>query len=211
MTEPRLFTIGVDIDGVIADFVSVFRAEVLREYGVELADSDIRAHDLYLALGVSKDEAREMIRRTLDHQALALYPGAADGLAALVKSGLEVHIVTARNGGGAGAVSAAAEWLVQRRLHEGVHYHRVDVVPEGGKHTIASHMHAFVDDNLDEVIALAEHSSPDQLLIVFDHPWNQTIDVHSRFVRVGNWPELVDTVNAAAHPLSARGTPVTTA
>lgn len=198
MTDGRAYSIGVDIDGVIADFVTIFRDEVMAEYGVALAESDIRSHDLYLALGVSKQDVRRLITRTLAHQGLVLYPGAAEGLAALVRAGMDVHIVTARDSGGVDPVAAAGQWLVQRALYQGVHFNRINVVAEGSKHTVAGRMSCFVDDNLNELIALAEHGPREQVLIVFDHPWNQTLDVQSRFMRVGNWSELVDAVLAAS-------------
>jgi hypothetical protein len=34
--------------------------------------------------------------------------------------------------------------------------------------------------------------------IVYDHPWNQTIDVGRRFQRVAGWPELVALILADA-------------
>lgn len=71
-------TIGLDIDGVIADFVSEFRSLVKGVYGAELAESDIRAHSLHLALGVSKEEASELVARNLRRE-LRLYPGAQEG------------------------------------------------------------------------------------------------------------------------------------
>ena len=66
---------GFDIDGVIADFVSAFREEVRRQYGVDLTEDDIRGHDLYLALGVSTDDAKTLIDRTLAHPETGLVSG----------------------------------------------------------------------------------------------------------------------------------------
>jgi uncharacterized HAD superfamily protein len=192
------FVAGFDIDGVIGDFVTSFREVVRRSFGVELSEADIRGHDLFLALGLGKADTIELIKQTLEHPGYTLYPGAKDGLAQLVSIGIEVHIITARWNGRPDAAALTENWLQARGLDRGVHYHRIDAVKEGAKFQIKADLDSFVDDNLVELIEMAEARPEVRTLIVYDHPWNQTRDIRSRFRRVKDWNQLVEVLTAEA-------------
>jgi hypothetical protein len=196
MTER--YVAGFDIDGVIGDFVSRFRVVVREAYGVELREDQIRAHDLFLALGVGKTEALALIRTTLEHADYELYPQAREGLRQLVDADVEVHIITARWNGDPDASRRTESWLASRGLEKGVHYHRIDAVKEGAKYGVQASLDCFVDDNLIELIEMADRRPDVPTRIVYDHPWNQTIDVGRRFQRVAGWPELVALILADA-------------
>jgi 5'(3')-deoxyribonucleotidase len=185
------YVAGFDIDGVIADFVTSFRGTVRDKYGVELREEQIRGHDLSLALGIGHGELSPLVRTTLERRNPNLYPKAAEGLAQLVTAGLEVHIITARWNGDPDGLPQIEQWLGERGLQKGVHYHRIDAVREGAKHGLAARLDCFVDDNLMELIEMADQRPDVPTLIVYDHPWNQTADVHGRYCRVTDWPELV--------------------
>jgi uncharacterized HAD superfamily protein len=187
----RKYVAGFDIDGVIGDFVSRFRALVQDRYKVELLEEHIRGHDLFLALGVSSQEALELVRATLAHPEYELYPGAAEGLRTLVDAGIEVHIITARWNGDPDARTKTEDWLASRGLALGTHYSRIDAVKEGEKFAVETALDSFVDDNLVELLRMAERRPDVRSLIVYDHPWNQTLDVARRLRRVHGWDELV--------------------
>ena len=119
-----------------------------------------------------------MIRATLEHPAYQLYPGARDGLDRLVASGVEVHIITARWNGDPDALTKTEEWLAMRGLVSGTHYSRIDAVHEGEKYAVGAALDSFVEDNLVELLKMAERRPDVRSLIVFDHPWNQTSRRH---------------------------------
>jgi hypothetical protein len=202
MTER--YVAGFDIDGVIGDFVSRFRVVVREAYGVELREDQIRAHDLSLALGVGKAEALELIRTTLEHPDYELYPKAREGLRQLVDADVEVHIITARWNGDPDASGRTESWLASRGLELGVHYHRIDAVKEGAKYGVQASLDCFVDDNLVELIEMADRRPDVPTRVVYDHPWNQTIDVGRRFQRVAGWPDLVPLILADARSKASR-------
>lgn len=201
MTGP--YVAGFDIDGVIGDFVSTFRGVVRETYGVDLSEDQIRAHDLMLALGVGKAETLGLVRTTLEHPDYALYPQAKDGLRQLADAGVEVHIITARWNGDPDAVELAQQWLGAHGLDLGVHYHRIDAVKEGAKYGVRSDLDCFVDDNLVELIEMSERRPDIPTLIVFDHPWNRTLDVRGRFLRVSGWMDLVPLIFSKARSAPA--------
>jgi hypothetical protein len=196
MSEP--YVAGFDIDGVIGDFVSRFRVVVREEYGVELREDQIRGHDLILALGVGNAEALALIRKTLEDPDYALYPQAEEGLRQLADAGVEVHIITARWNGDPDAAGLTEDWLAARGFRRGVHYQRIDAVKEGAKYGVNADLDCFVDDNLVELIEMADRRPDVPTLIVYDHPWNQTLDVRRRFRRVNGWDDLVPLILADA-------------
>ena len=101
------------------------------------------------------------------------------------------HIITARWNGDPDARSKTEEWLASRGLALGTHYNRIDAVKEGEKFAVEAALDGFVDDNLVEVLRMAERRPDVGSLIVYDHPWKQTLDVARRLRRVRGWDELV--------------------
>jgi hypothetical protein len=200
------YVAGFDIDGVIGDFVSRFIDVVRDTYGIDLRADDIRGHDLFLALGIGKAEAVGLIRKTLEHPDYALYPGARDGLRQLADAGVEIHIITARWNGQADAGLLTERWLAAQGLERGTHYHRIDAVKEGKKFEVDASLDCFVDDNLVELLEMADQRSDVTTLIVYDHPWNQTVDVHARFRRVYGWSDLVALIVGEARTKADRST-----
>lgn len=137
-----------------------------------------------------------------------LYAGAGDGLRDLVAAGVEVHIITARWNGDPEARTKTEEWLASRGLTSGTHYNRIDAVKEGEKFAVDAPLDSFVDDNLVELLRMAEKRQDVRTLIVYDHPWNQTLDVGGRLHRVMGWAELVPLLLgelAASQERSPRG------
>jgi hypothetical protein len=143
---------------------------------------------------VSSPEALELVRTTPAYPEYELCPGAADGLRTLVDAGIEVHIIAAWNGD-PGARTKTEEWLASRGLALGTHYTRIDAVKEG-KFAVDVALDSFVDDKLVELLRMAERRPDVRLLIVYDHPWNQTLDVARRLRRVGGWDELCRSCSA---------------
>ncbi len=201
MTSPP-YAVAIDLDGVVVDFISGFRDEVRRAYGVEIREEEITAHDLNLVLGVSRDEARDLVLRTLARDALALSSGAERGLRHLVDAGVEVHLVTSRASWQGRSQERTISWLGRRGINHPVHFASLDESAEGQKYAVAARLDCFVDDNIAELIGAMEHRGETRLLIVFDHPWNRCVDARSRLTRVRDWSSLVAAISAASgrHP-----------
>ena len=193
----RSYAVAIDLDGVVADFITPFRDEVRREYCIEIQEEDIRAHDLHLALGVGRQEARILVLRTLDRPDLQLYPGAEQGLRQLVGSGVDVHLVTARGSWQGTDPEHTTRWLADRGIQDQVHYKSLDETVEGRKYAVAAHFDCIVDDNLAELTGAMEHRGDVGLLIVYEHPWNRCLDARSRLTRVEDWETLVRAIGAA--------------
>ena len=176
--------IGVDIDGVVANFVAAFIPLVKERFGLALREQDIYVHDLYLVLGIPPDQVMELIRKTIRCD-LEPYPGAVRGLTRLCQRH-QVTLVTARP---ADMMDITGKWLARRNIP---HHHLLHF-QEGLKHENRHAFDVFVDDHLREAFGLV---SKVPHIIIFDHPWNRTFDLGGLFKRARNWRELVSIVEA---------------
>lgn len=177
--------IAIDIDGVVTDFVSTFRQVVREAYDRELRYEDIYVHDLFLVLGVTEERAIELIRKTLSLDLVPM-PGALDGLARLSESH-EVVLVTARP---PDMMGITAEWL---RRHK-VPHHGLINLREGEKHGHGDEFDVVIDDHLRELVGFVGKAKK---LIIFDHPWNRTLNVEGLFYRARGWSEVVRIIEDA--------------
>ena len=174
--------IAIDIDGVVANFVASFIPVVKQRYGLSLNTRDIYVHDLDLVLGVTPDEAMELVRSTLRCD-LDPYPGAIRGLARLRRRH-EVTLVTARP---EDMMDVTTRCLRERNII----YHSLLHFTAGFKHQNEHAFDVFVDDHLREgfgFVGKVPH------IIIFDRPWNRTFNVSNLFKRAHNWRELVSLI-----------------
>lgn len=176
--------IGIDIDGVISNFVKNFRVIVRDAYNIDLQEQDIYVHDLYLVLGISKIEAFNLIYKCLT-QDLELIEGAREGLTKLYNDH-EIFILTARpkelNG-------LTEKWLKKKNLP----YHRLIHLNEGNKHMVDVRLDIIIEDNLTDAINWIGKS---KVILVYDHFWNKSLNVEKLFKRVHNWTEIIDIIRA---------------
>lgn len=176
--------IGVDLDGVISDFVSTFIRVVDEKYGVKLDPSQIYVHDLFLVLGITEDDALSLILETLSRD-LDVFEGAREALVQL-KTNHEIIIITARP---AQTYEMTKKWLEQKNIpHDKLHY-----LVEGNKHQKELGLDVFVDDHLKEIIRFYGKAKK---LIIFDHPWNKSLNVLRLFERAKNWNEVVHIIES---------------
>lgn len=175
-------TIGIDIDGVIANFVPTFITVVEKRYGITIKESDIATHDLYQVLGISPNIALDLINETLQMD-LDVMSGAVEYLK-LLKDKNKIILITARKID----ENITKEWL---RKHS-IPYDKIMFLEEGNKFNCDIELDVMVDDNLKEIINC---QSIAKKLIIYDHPWNQTYDVEKKFYRVKNWKEIYDLIN----------------
>lgn len=176
--------IGVDIDGVISNFVKNFRAIVKEVYNIDLREQDIYVHDLYLALGISKTEAYKHIYECLT-QELEVIEGAKEGLDRLYKDH-EIFILTARpkelNG-------ITEKWLKRNKIR----YHNLIHLDEGNKHKYDVKLDIIIEDNLTDAL---NYIGKSKVILVYDHPWNKSLNVKKSFHRVHSWSEITDIIKA---------------
>ncbi|QDI89213.1 hypothetical protein Nisw_06595 [Candidatus Nitrosopumilus sp. SW] len=176
--------IGIDIDGVISDFVTSFRKLVKEEYGVDFGYEDIQQHDLWKVLGLPKDETLQLVIKTFEYD-LGVQPGAIEGLKALAKKH-EIILVTARP---VQAKQKTLEWLEKND----VSYQKIIFTNEGNKHCVEEeNLEVIIDDHLEEI---SNWIGKTQKILVFNHPWNKSLNIKNHFRRVYSWENILEELN----------------
>jgi len=171
--------LGIDIDGVICDFVSGFKKVVKDKYGLKISEEDIIYHDLYLVLGITKEEAIKLIELTLNMD-LPLIKD-ADKYIKILKKKHEIILMTARHINH----EITKKWLMNNRID----YDNLYFLNEGHKYKSSLELDIIIEDNLNEAL---NWFSKVKHILVFNHPWNQCIDINNVLHRVKNWKQIYE-------------------
>lgn len=176
--------IGVDLDGVVSDFVSTFIHVVKEKYSVQLEPSQIYVHDLFLVLGITEIDAFSLVLETLSRN-LDVVEGAREALAQL-KANHKIVIITARP---PQTFELTNRWLKRKRIP----YNKLHYLIEGNKHQTELELDVFVDDHLREIIRFCGKVKK---LVVFDRPWNKSLNVLGLFERASSWKDVISIIES---------------
>lgn len=192
------FILGVDLDGVCADYTGAFRQVVARRLGVPAAslprevswdfkEWGISGHDEFVDL-----HAEAVLKRRI-FATMQPLEGVAEALWRLSDAGVWIRIITHRlivKEGHAIAVADTCTWLDAH----GIPYR--DILFLGNKPQVEAD--CYVDDAPHNVDALRDRGNE---VIVFDQPYNRHMDGP----RARNWHEVEAHV---MRMLAGRATPV---
>ncbi|MEM9134458.1 MAG: hypothetical protein AAF962_08345 [Actinomycetota bacterium] len=184
------FVLGVDLDGVCADYTAGLRRVVAADRGVAPEDLPIERSWGFQEWGLSIDDFNRLHRRgVVDDRMMRTLPvieGAADALWRLSDAGIWIRIITHRlylNWGHAEVVSDTVHWLDEARIP-----YR-DLCFLGDKPEVGAD--AYIDDAPHNVEALREAGNE---VIVFEQPYN--LDMVGP--RAADWSEVEDLVVSMA-------------
>jgi 5'(3')-deoxyribonucleotidase len=163
------FVLGVDLDGVCADYTAGFREALARHRGIDPATLPPEVTWDYSEWGLEREEFLEHHRRAVSEDRLfATMPpveGAADSLWRLSDAGVWIRVITHRlveNWSHATVVSDTVTWLDEQRIP-----YR-DLCFLGQKPQVEAD--AYIDDAPHNVEALRDSGNT---VVVFDHPYNR--------------------------------------
>jgi uncharacterized HAD superfamily protein len=181
--------LGIDIDGVVLDFVTAF-CEVCRErYGYHIGYSDIFCHDLGEVLGIGSSELKPIVTDTLDSHLIQPYPGAVEGLTRLRNDGHVINLITSRP-------ESLREKTISILKENRIEYDDLSFAPFLEKTSNAEGIDLFVEDSLSEALELIRNGTG---VLVFKHPWNEkSLNVSRKLRYVQDWPELVAVIRDIA-------------
>ena len=172
--------LGFDIDGVIANFAQPLLQTIKKNYGLTLTEKDITSFSLTHVLGITRTEETQLITDIL-YKDLPIYPGARDTLETLSREGHNIYLLTGRYNH---LRDITQTWLKTN----GVPYDELHLLEMGKKYQVnISGLDVIVEDSLDEAL---EWSSRVKTVLVFDHPYNQTLNVKNLTKRVHSWDEI---------------------
>ncbi len=176
------FVLGVDLDGVCADYHLGFRDVVAAERGVDPLSLDRPQRWGYQHWGVDDEEFVRLHRLAVVEKRmfrnLPVMDGCPEALWRLSDMGIWIRIITHRlyvNWGHAITVSDTVNWLDEHRIP-----YR-DICFLGDKPQVGADL--YIDDAPHNVEALRRTGST---TIVFDQPYNQDL----AGPRASNWAEL---------------------
>jgi len=175
--------LGFDIDGVISDFVTTFIKLVHEKYGVTLTEEEIYCHDLNLVLGITKKECNDLITETLK-QDLPLNKGAKETIEKLSSEGHKIYLLTARFDA---LAKVTKDWLKRK----GIPYTELLQLTEGEKYLANVNLDIVVEDCLQDAL---EWSQKVKTILMYDHPWNKTLNVNNLIKRVYSWDEIYEEI-----------------
>lgn len=176
------FILGVDLDGVCADYNRGFREVVAADRGVDPESLPLPDQWGFASWGLDDAEYTRLHdlavadKRMLRH--LPAMPGCADALWRLSDMGVWIRIITHRlyvNWGHAAAVTDTVSWLDDNRIP-----YR-DICFLGAKPQVEAD--AYVDDAPHNITALADSGNE---IIIFDHLYNRDL----AGLRAHDWNEV---------------------
>ncbi len=182
--------LGVDLDGVCADYSAGFREVVAADRGIDPDDLPMPTRWGFHHWGLDDaDYARLHKLAVTDKRMLRHLPaieGCADALWRLSDLGAWIRIITHRlyvNWGHAITVSDTVAWLDEHRIP-----YR-DICFLGAKPQVEAD--AYIDDAPHNIVALREAGNT---VIIFDQPYNRELDGY----RAEDWGEVEELVAALA-------------
>lgn len=176
--------LGIDLDGVVADFNSGWIRRYNRQYGVELAEDAVQAWDAIPSL-THFDDMGEFWKWAQDHDGHSLfrhldtYPGAVEALWELTRKRQQVVIITTKP---FWAIHDTFAWLAQHRI------------PTREVHIVEDKWKVSCDVYLDDgphVIASLVKNRPEATVCRYVRPWNQPVP---GAVDVANFEEFMAVV-----------------
>jgi 5'(3')-deoxyribonucleotidase len=176
--------LGIDLDGVVADFNSGWISRYNSQYGAELPTDAVTEWDAIPSLTHFED-MRAFWKWARDHDGHSLfrhletYPEAVESLWKLIKARHQVVIITTKP---AWAIHDTFAWIAQHQIPT----REVHITDQ--KWTVDCHL--YLDDGphvLEELVARRR----ERTVCRFVRPWNQPVE---GAVDVDSWPEFVDLV-----------------
>ena len=188
MNDGGGLVIGLDLDGVCADYIGATRPIVADMLGVDPAELGEKRDWGFTDWGLDRDgflrmhREAVMVRRVFRHANEVA--GAVEGVRRLAAEGDTIRVITNRLGDGSAGglvVSDTMHWLVEHELP----YDEVCFVAD--KTTVYADV--YIDDAPHVLHGVAAAGRP---AIVFDHPYNRD----APGIRACGWSEVLEAVTA---------------
>jgi uncharacterized HAD superfamily protein len=120
------------------------------------------------------------VRETLLSE-IAPIPNAPNSLRRLASVGHRIYILTARY---KDFIDTTKNWLNKHQIP----YTQIIHCNEGEKCYTSVELDLIVEDNLEEAL---EWSPKVKHILIYDHPWNQTLNVKGLIKRVYSWEDIL--------------------
>lgn len=189
--------IAVDIDAVLADFLSKFLEYRNYIYHTNYVRDDFYTYIWAEVFGESKEQMYAILSDFFESgyvDQIKPMPGAVAGIGALEKQGHEVYVVTSRP---RMIKDLTLRWLRKNfgNVFKAVFFSNQPAYGSFGptKGEICRQIRAkvFIDDQLSYCRECLEEG---RRVFLFDNPWNKDLDVPSGVIRAYSWPEIIENI-----------------
>jgi len=183
------FVLGVDLDGVCADYMSGFKSFVANELDVDPQNLAEITEWGYHQWGLDLDQFNELHFKAVKqhlHKGLPIVDGCAESLWRLSDAGIWIRLITHR---------LYTNWSHQTVVSDTVHWldtHKIpyrDLCFLGNKPQVEADM--YIDDAPHNITGLRQAGND---VITFDQPYNKELDG----LRASSWEEVEEIVLQAA-------------
>ncbi|MBS3941907.1 MAG: hypothetical protein KG028_13195 [Actinobacteria bacterium] len=189
MSSMQQFVLGVDLDGVCADYEQAFRESVMRQLGRARDDLPPQTiMDAYSQWGMTFDEFEQAHKNAVLEDRMFRHmqplPGVSEALWELSRMGVWIRIITHRllfSGAHESSAADTAFWLDDNDIP-----YR-DLCFIGDKPNVGADL--YVDDSPTNIVALRQAG---RAAIVFDQPYNRDLPGP----RASSWQDVVAEVRA---------------
>lgn len=187
--------VGVDLDGVVCDFVGAFLARIEAEYHRRLHREEICRCNIVEILGISPLRVANLEIEAIRSGRIKPIPSAVEALRYII----ERHFVAFVTSRPPTTEAITQVWLTRHKLPCDQLYW----VARGCKGELAKKLDLdfIVDDSVEELLSVFDEH-PACRLLVFDQPWNQTLNLGAKLTRVRGWEEVTRTINNLASQLT---------
>ncbi len=172
--------IGLDVDGVLADFESRFFYVMAMKYGIPKKDVKLFQWDFRQGLCLTDDEEKQIMNDIFESN--NFFPpvsGAIEGCHQLKDMGHDLVVLTARKD-----KNNTIDWLERNSLGWITPYHiDIDVPPV---------VDVLLDDSPKKIARLRAYVGQ---AFLFTTPQNkECMDMYGRYQRINDWPEFLEWV-----------------
>ncbi|MBI4152127.1 hypothetical protein HY495_00315 [Candidatus Woesearchaeota archaeon] len=191
--------LGIDLDGVLAEFIDSFLDFENQRYGLTLTKNDVHNYDLTTILGVNPQQLIQEFSyfySTSGFYHLLPVTGAQSATEELAKDH-QLYVITSRP---PEIHHATEEWLGEHfpARFTSVHF-SLDYLPQAKserKEDICRDL--GIDVMIDDSIKYLKHCAPYvKKTFLFDQPWNQQSEILSSLVRVKSWGEIIQNIRSS--------------
>ncbi len=184
--------VGVDYDGVLAEFVNPFLAWHNKHYGTNLSRVEMNMFELSSFLGCDLPEAIRRVELYANSPSykMPIIEGAQDGIDEIREAGHEAVVLTSRS---AKLIQITLDWLKDNfpnKFRDA--YFTNEWGLDGKKETKREvcrreGIKALVEDNADYACECAQDGVR---VVLLDCPWNQKPKLPEGVVRAYSWREI---------------------
>lgn len=183
--------LGIDIDGVLANFDIQYRRLLKSRFGIILARRDVTRFNIPELVGLSQKDSEKIIEEFRERRLwenLSLVRGVLPFIK-YINANCSVTVVTSRP---LELKEMTEKWLARKKIR----YERLMLTAGGSKWTAfektAGKPDYFIEDCLEYALSLADKGIQ---VLLLDCPWNRGPVKHPNIKRMAGFDEIVRVLN----------------